>query len=203
MRIKNRWFRAKSPRGPQDIAGGVAFIAFRIGQNALKNMRKADFDIAPGPQYFSFLAEWLIFLVQIADRIAYEHMEDDDRVQFTTAMANRLGEILEENRDDLLGKAGGAEVGSFKGRFIGLLNQRADEYANHDYNDDGPDFGFLRHLAFHLVAIMEDKDKGWVHDQVIAIEAPEAAATIRRGFLGLLGEEPTTPRRGGGSVSGD
>lgn len=202
MRIKNRWFRDNSPRGPQDIAGGVAFIAFRIGQNALKNMRKADFDIAPGPQYFSFLAEWLIFLVQIADRLAYEHMEAEDRVQFTSTMANRLGEILEENRDDLLGKAGGAEVGSFKGRFIGLLNQRADEYASHDYTDDGPDYGFLRHLAFNLVAIMEDKDKTWVHDQVMSIEAPEAASTIRKGILGLMGEEPAPTRRAGG-MSGD
>ncbi|MDD5295419.1 MAG: hypothetical protein PHU46_00770 [Rhodocyclaceae bacterium] len=202
MRIKNRWFRDNSPRGPKDIAGGGAFIAFRIAQNALKNMRKADFDIAPGSQYFSFLAEWLIFLVQIADRIAYERMEEDDRIEFTTAMANRLGDILEENRDDLVGREGGAEVGSFKGRFIGLLNQRGAEYASHGYGDDGPDYGFLRHLAYNLVAILDDRDKTWVHDQVMEIEAPDAAATMRRGVLGLLGEEPRPARRAGGT-SGD
>jgi hypothetical protein len=202
MRIKNRWFRDNSPRGPDDFARGVAFISFRIGQNALKNMRKADFDIEPGSQYFSFLAEWLIFLVQIADRIAFERMEEEDRITFTTAMANRLGEILEENRDDLVGREGGAEVGNFKGRFIGLLNQRAEEYSSHDYNDEGPDYGFLRHLAYNLVAVLDDKDKTWVHDQVMAIEAPEAATTIRRGLLGLLGEEPKPSRRAGGT-SGD
>lgn len=202
MRIKNRWFRDNSPRGPKDIAGGAAFITFRLGQNVLKNMRKADFEIAPGPQYFSFLAEWLIFLTQIADRLAFERMEEADRIEFTTAMANRLGEILEENREELLGMEGGEQVGSFKGRFIGLLNQRSAEYASHAYDDEGPDYGFLRHLAHNLADIMEDRDKTWVHDQVMAIEAPEAADTIRRGVLGLLGEEPRPARRSGGS-SGD
>lgn len=202
MRIKNQWFRDNQPRSPSEIAGGAAFIAFRIAQNVLKNMRKADFDIDPGPQYFAFLAEWLIFLVLIADRMAYEHFDDEGRVEFTSAMANRVGDTLEDNREDLLGREGGAEVGTFKGRFIGLLNLRAEEYASHDYTAEGPDYGFMRHLAHNLADLMEKKDHTWIHDQVMAIEAPEAAETIRKGVLGLWGDIPKPTRRRGGT-SGD
>lgn len=202
MRIKNQWFRDNQPRSPKDIAGGAAFIAFRIAQNVLKNMRKADFDIDPGPQYFSFLAEWLIFLTLIADRLAFDRFDEEGRIEFTTAMANRVGEILEDNREDLLGREGGAEVGSFKGRFIGLLNLRAEEYASHEYTDGGPDYGFLRHLAWSVVELLPEKDKTWVHDQVMAIEAPDAAETLKKGVLGLLGELPKPARRGRGT-SGD
>jgi HD-GYP domain-containing protein (c-di-GMP phosphodiesterase class II) len=41
------------------MADALAFIAWRVAQNMLKSMRKADFDIDPGPQYFEFLAEAL------------------------------------------------------------------------------------------------------------------------------------------------
>lgn len=205
MRIKNRWFKSELPRGPRDIAGGAAFIAWRVAQQALKNMRLADFEIPAGPLYFAFLAEWLIFLTQIADRLAYPRMSAEDRAEFTGAVANRVGEILEENREMLLGDAD-MEVGSFKGRFISLLNQRGDDYAAHDYKDagaeSGPDYGFLRLLAVELVQVVGEADRVWVHDQVMEIEAPEAASTLRRGILGLLGEEPRPVRRGAG-VSGD
>lgn len=204
MRIKNQWFREDKPRRPSDIAGGAAFIAFRLAQATLKNMRKADFDIDPGPQYFSFLAEWLIFFTLISDRIVFDRFSADDRVEFTTTMANRVGEILDENRADLLGNDDGGDTnqGSFKQRFITLLNERAAEYADHDYSDQGPDYGFLRHLAYSLVAILEKKDHTWVHDQVMEIEAPDAAETMRKGVLGLLGEVPRPARRHG-VASGD
>jgi len=202
MRINNQWFKDGTPRPASEIAGGAAVIAYRVARNVLKNMRTADFDIEPGPQYFAFIAEWLAFLVQIADRLAYERMGAEDRIEFTTAMAQRVGKLLEEDWHDLLGQPTGTLVGSSSASFITLLNQRAGEYASHGYGEEGPDYGFLRHLAYQLVAILEDKDKTWVHDQVMEMEAPEAAETVKKGVLGLLGETPRPARRGHG-VSGD
>ncbi|MGE5471996.1 MAG: hypothetical protein ACM3X0_14455 [Bacteroidota bacterium] len=200
MRIKNRWFRSELLRRPRDVAGGVAFIAWRIAQQALKNMRKADFEIDLGPAYFSFLAEWLIFLIQIADRLANARLTMDERQEFTTALANRLGQILEENRSDLL--IPDTEVGSYKGRFIGLLNRRAADYACHDCPETGPDYAFRRQLANELLAVVGEADRIWVHDQIMEIEAPDAAATLRRGVLGLLDQE-ARPNRPGRGLSGD
>src|SRR5512135_3229246 len=103
MRVKSNWFRSGREKTPKEIAGAVAFIVWRIAENALKNTRKADFEIAIGPQYFAFLAEFLIFLVQLADRIAFRHFGEDERIAFTTELANRVGENLAENQRDLLG----------------------------------------------------------------------------------------------------
>ncbi len=74
MRVKSQWFRGDRSKSPQEIAGAAAFIVWRIGQNALNTMRRASFEIAVGAQYFAFLSEFLIFLVQLADRIAYRHL---------------------------------------------------------------------------------------------------------------------------------
>ena len=53
------------------MAGALAFITWRVAQNMLKSMRRADFDIDPGPQYFDFLAEAVAFAIQVAWRLAY------------------------------------------------------------------------------------------------------------------------------------
>ncbi|HMV52705.1 MAG TPA: hypothetical protein PLX20_02560 [Rhodocyclaceae bacterium] len=203
MRIKSHWFREEKPKSTREIAGASAFIAWRIAQNVLKNMRRADFEIEPGEQYFAFLAEWLIFLVQIGDRIAYSHLGPQLRVDFTSSMANRLGEILADNHNDLLGgPVPGDGVTRFKSAFIDRLNLRSADYADFDFSDTSIEYGFLRYLADHLTHVLRERDKVWVHDQVMELEAPEAVALMRKGMRGLLGEEPN-PARARTGTSGE
>jgi len=159
VRIKSHWFKDDKPRSAQQLAGAAAFIVWRVAQNALKRMRVARFDIDPGPQYFAFSSEFLVFLVQIADRIAYQRLEASERVAFTTTLATRLGEILEDNQTDLLGPPG--EVG-YRRRFISLFNECSPDYAEFRYDDSGPDFAFLRYLGNRLLEIMHGKiTPGW------------------------------------------
>ena len=66
MRIKSQWFKSDREKTPQEIGGAMAFTIWRIADNALKNTRRANFEIAIGPQYFSFLTEFLVFLIQVA-----------------------------------------------------------------------------------------------------------------------------------------
>lgn len=185
MRIKNHWFSNERPRAVADIAGAVAFIVWRVAQQVLRNMRRADFEIDAGPRYFDFLAEWLIFLIQGADRTAFERL-GEARLDFTTVLANRVGEILAENRSDLLGDASTAQI---KERFIDLLNLRLSDYADFERID----YGCLRFLAGLLAQVVGPRDTVWVHDQVMEIEAPQAIELVERGIGGLLDE---TPRRG-------
>jgi hypothetical protein len=186
MRVKSHWFKSGRDRTPQELAGAAAFIVWRIGENALKSLRSADFDIAADAQYFAFLAEFLIFLVQLADRIAYRHLNAEERATFTSALANRVGATLSENRSELLGGAADA----IKADFIALLNLRADDYANFEYEKDKDNFGFVRCLGLSLEGVMDERDRNWVTDQVMAIEAPEAVATLERAMSGLLELEP-------------
>lgn len=182
MRVKSKWFKGEREKTSQEIAGAMAFIVWRIGQNALKNTRKADFDVAIGAQYFAFLSEFLIFLVQAADRIAYGRLDGEARVAFTTALAKRVAEILADNQGELLG----GEAGGHKGNFIERLNLRAGEYAEFEYGSGGPSFSFLRYLAHCMRDVVDEKDKNWVIDQMMEIEAPEAVAMVEKAMRGLL-----------------
>jgi hypothetical protein len=200
VRIKSHWFKDDKPKSAQQLAGAVAFIVWRVAQNALKRMRVAQFDIDPGPQYFSFSSEFLMFLVQIADRIAYQRMEASERVAFTTALATRLGEILEDNQTDLLGPA---PERSYRSQFISLFNERSPEYADYGYTDEGPDFAFVRHLGNRLLEVMLEKDQSWVVSQVMEIEAPEAVAMVQKSMADLFQTGPRPARARRVRVSGD
>lgn len=193
MRVKSHWFNSGRSKSPQEIGSAVAFIAWRASDNALKNMRRAGFDIAVGPQYFDFLAEFLIFMVQLADRIAYRQMSEEDRIAFTTAVANRAGETLADNQAEYLG----ADLRASKAAFIARLNERADDYAMFEYEKGGENFSFIRALGLSMQDVMDEKDRKWVTDQIMATEAPEAIATLEKAMTGLLELEPHQPRSRG------
>ena len=98
LRVKSTWFRPGRPKTPEAMADALAFISWRVAQNMLKSMRKADFDIDPGPQYFDFLAEALAFAIQVAWRLAHPRYDEAGRIAFMTELAHRTGDELAENR---------------------------------------------------------------------------------------------------------
>ena len=169
-----------------------------MGDNALKNTRNAKFEIAIGTQYFAFLSEFLLFLIQVSDRIAYRRLSEEDRFAFTSALANRVAETHAENESRLLGGA----LADCKRHFIDQLNLRAGEYAEFTYGENGPDFSFFRYLGYCIDQVMDKKDNGWIIDQLMSIEAPEAVDMIEKTFRNLLESEPRQPRRNA-AVSGD
>lgn len=196
MRIKSHWFRSDRPKTPEEIAGAAAFIAWRVAQNALKTMRAAHYDLPPGKRYFSFVAEFLVFLTLGADRVAYRRGDGAWRVAFTTAMANRVGEILAQNESDLLGAE---SVGDVKRRFVDLVNECAAECAGFEWDDAGPDYAFLRFLGHRVADLMDERDRTWAISQVIEVEAPEGIEMLQKAMAGLLGEAPRRPRRAAGA----
>lgn len=198
MRIKSHWFKSGRERTPQEIADALAFVTWRIGDNALKKTRKADFEIEAGPQYFAFLVEFLLFLIQAADRIAYRQLCAEDRFAFTSTLANRVAETYAENYSRLLG----GSPGEAKLHFINLLNQRADGYADFDYGEDGPSFNFTRYLGYCMEQVMDEQDSAWIIDQMMSIAAPEAVQMLEKTMRDLYEAEPRqAPRRA--AVSAD
>jgi len=198
MRIKSQWFKSDREKTPEEVAGAMAFTIWRIADNALKNTRKANFEIAIGPQYFSFLSEFLVFLIQVADRIAYRQLPGEDRFAFTSTLANRVAETLAENQSRLMGES----IPEHKKNFIDTLNERAGEYADFNYGSDGPEFAFTRYLAFCMREVMDEKDAEWVIDQMMSIEAPEAVEMVEKTMKNLFTTEPG-PARTRNRISGD
>lgn len=182
IRVKSNWFKGDRKKTPQEIAGALAFTIWRISDNTLKNVRKADFDIAIGEQYFAFLTEFLIFLVQVADRIVYTQLNEQDRYDFTSALVNRVAEHMAENQSEWLG----GPVRVYKDRFVDRLNQRAGEYADFHYTGVETSFTFILYLGQCMRDVMDEKDKTWVVDQIMAIEVPEAVAMLEKAMTGLF-----------------
>jgi len=198
LRIKSSWFKEGREHTPQEISDALAFVISRIADNALKNTRKAKFEIEVGPQYFNFLAEFLMFLIISADRIAYRKLSEADRQIFTSNLANRVAETFAENRSRLLVE----NLAYCKQNFIDLLNKRASEYADFVYDENGPAYTFYRYLAYCIGEVMTEADSGWIIDQMISYEAPEAIQMVEKTLRGLYEAEPGKPHRRT-SASGD
>lgn len=195
MRVKAQWFKTDRVRPPEEMAGAMAFIIWRAGINAVKQMREADFDINPGPSYFSFMREVLIFMAMVADRIAYEALEAEARARFTAEVARKLALILEENEVRLIGPERAEHC---RLQFVELYNLRAGDYATFGFADNTPDFVFMRYLGACVTALVPPKDQTWAMDQIVAIEAPDAVESILKGMRGLFaGPEERAPRRRG------
>lgn len=185
MRVKTRWHKTGA-KPQKQLATVAAATIWRIAHQAVKNMLKADFEIERGPRYLAVMAEFMAFLVHVSDRMAYERLKGDERVEFTTATAVRLAEILEQNRLELFGPNRATD---YRNAFIELINQRGEDYATCQYTTEGPDYGFLRVLAHGIRELMEERDRTWVFDQVMEIEAPEAVKTLTKALRGLFHPE--------------
>lgn len=202
IRIKNHWFRDGAAKTPRQNASAMAFITWRVAQNTLKQMRSANFDIEIGPQYFAFTREVLVFLTQVLDRMANEQMDTATRVEFMTALVQRVAQVLQENEDELMGLPAAGQTSHYD-HFIDLYNELADHYAEFGYDAQGPDFAFMRYLGHRIEALMPQKDQRWVVDQIIASEVPDAIEMLKRGMDGVLSTEPRPARTAHGSGASD
>ncbi|MBK9443221.1 MAG: hypothetical protein IPN53_18795 [Comamonadaceae bacterium] len=180
----------------------MAFIAWRVAQNMLKQMRSARFDIEIGAQYFAFTREVLVFLTQLLDRMAFERLEPEERAAFMNALVKRIGEILQDNEDGLLGKPPAGQLGYYD-QFVDLFNELADHYADFGFDAQGPDFAFVRYLGHRIALLMPQKDQRWVLDQVMASEVPDAFAYLQKALEGVLSTDERSPRAARAGVSGD
>ena len=131
-----------------------------------------------------------MFLIQVADRIAFRQFSADARFGFTSTLANRVAETLAENQSRLMG----GSIAEHKQRFIDKLNLRAGEYADFNYDSKGPEFAFIRYLAFCMREVMDEKDVEWVIDQMMSIEAPNAVDMVEKTMRDLSDTEPKKPR---------
>lgn len=193
-------FHTEGQRSAATLASVVALLAWKLAVAAINRMRKADYDIDIGRPYFDFICEFLVFMAVVADRVAYLKLDPDKRTDFTTALAVRLAEIVEENNYMLLASA---DPGACKRHFIDLFNRRSGEYAEFDYGPEGPDFGFKRLFAACLREGLPEKDRLWVVDQVMDIEVPEALKSLDKTLTGLFGAGTGKPRPERAGISGD
>jgi hypothetical protein len=195
IRIKSHWSNKKSARTLPEIAGALAFIAWRIALDKAINLHCERFIYRDDTQRLAVIAEYLAFLIQLADRLAYARFPEENaegsgnangdapRRTLITALARKVVEHLQDNSQDLAGP------GDHANAFIDLLNRRCADYADYPFGPTGPSFGFLRHLGYEVQRLMgTGQDNRWVIDQVMDQDGPAAYQSFARAFDDLFAD---------------
>jgi hypothetical protein len=181
IRIKSHWNNEEAERSPLEIASALAYIAWRIAVDKAISLHCERFVYESDAQRLAVIREYLLFLIQVADRLAAERLGLEDRRILVTALARKIIEHVQDNSQDLLGP------GDYASPFIQSLNTRSDEYADFQLAEDGPSYAFLRHLGFEIQSLMgQGAENRWVIDQVMDKDGYEAYKTFARAFANLF-----------------
>ena len=200
VRIRSRFHAGGRARSMAELASVVAMLSWKLAIESIQRMRRAKFDIDLGRPYFDYVVETMAFHAHLADRVAFEKLDAEGRGEFTTALAKRMAEAIEDNADMLLAAS---EPDACRRYFLDVFNAAGADYAEYACDEKGPDFGFRRAYAARVREGMPEKDKTWVYDQVMEIEAPEGVQAIRKTLDGLFGGGELPSRRAREGVSGE
>lgn len=184
-RIKSTWHQSdrneSADRSFEDVAGAMAFIAWRIALESARDLHRERYNYESDQQRTAVIAEFLAFLVQVADRIVHDMLDEDERKAAINALGQRLADHIQDNLADLFGP------GDYRAPFIETLNERLQDYAAFTFEDDQPDYHFLRYLGDRILKIMgEDQTNRWVIDEVMEKSAPAAVKHMTTSVRNLL-----------------
>lgn len=184
MRIRSKWSAKNRDRTPEEIAGVVGFIAWRICTQAVLELENNNFQTDTQVQRLAIIWEFAAFLIHITDRMMFDRMDEEERAVFISAMAKAMAQTMQDNMEDFLGS------GYYKPDLINTLNLRMNEYSKFGYSEEsGPSFPMLRYFGECVTTVIGERQKKWVTTQIIDIEAPDAITTLKKGISNLLPEE--------------
>jgi len=181
VRVKSKWNKKERNRSIAETAGAMGFILWRIAQQGVLNLENEGFQTDTNAQRLDVMAEFLTFLLHLVDRRVIGLMEMDERQELVTSLAKKLADFIQENRTDASGK------GEYRQKFIQLLNERTNDYADFSVGeDDVPGYAFRRYFGENVRAVMGDKDNQWITDQVMDVEVPEMLKPLNKAANDLL-----------------
>lgn len=181
LRIKSHWMSDRRERALPEIAGALAFIAWNLAKDKAITLHCERFVYASDEQRLGVIQEYLIFLIQIADRLAHGTLGDEERRVLVTELARTLVLHVQDNSQDLLGP------GDYGTPFLERLDRRSDEYAEHGFGEDGPSYAFLRSLGYEIQVLMgEGQENRWVIDQVMDKDGWDVYRKFSRAFRDLF-----------------
>ncbi len=179
-RIHSKWHRDGRERTTDEVAGAVAFNSWKIALDKTINLRGEQFNQRSELQ-LNIIIEYLLYQVQIIDRILHQQLDEEKRREFITALVLRLAELVQENSCESLG------AGDYGTPFIQLFNQRSTEYAELGFSTDGPSYPFLRHLGSQIQRLMGDEqEQRWVIDQVMDRDGMDVYKKIHTSIQNIL-----------------
>jgi hypothetical protein len=181
LRIKSHWHDDEAERSLDEVAGAVAFIAWRIAKDKAINLHGERFVYESDEQRMAVIHEYLYFQIQIVDRMVYGRLDDQDRRSLIVQLVLKLAAHVQDNSLDILGP------GDYGKPFIEGFNVRGQEYAELGFGNDGPSYPFLRHLGHEIQQVMGEREENrWVIDQVMDKDGWEVYKQFSRALGDLL-----------------
>lgn len=181
MKMRATWHKNKT-RGLDEIAGAISFICWQIAAERARKMRDVDFAFHSHRHQMDVVSEFLAFLAHCVDRRMLPQFTESERQQFIMKLANKLADIVDDNRKDVQGP------GQYKQAMIDLFNQRFGEYATLPFDDDQPTFSVYRFLASNIQNIVDENDKQGALEQVMEVEGPNATDLLNKALNQLMPE---------------
>ena len=77
LRIKSHWHDDDAERSLEEIAGALAFIGWRVAKDRAINLHGQDYVYETDEQRFAVIFEYLIYHLQIIDRLAAMDLQLD------------------------------------------------------------------------------------------------------------------------------
>ena len=180
MRVKSKWSNKGRERTLDEVGGATAFILWRIAQQGLLNLENEGFQTDTRSQRMDVIAEFLAFLLHLADRMKSEALDAGERQEFITSLALHLASTMQENRSEAEGS------GDYRQPLIDLLNERGANYAECPMPDGEPGYVMKRYFGENVSAVMGEKDNKWITDQVMDIEVPETLVPLKKALRELF-----------------
>ena len=183
MRVKSKWSNKGRERTLDETGGAAAFILWRIAQQGLLNLENEGFQTDTRSQRMDVIAEFLAFLLHLADRKQSEALDANERQEFITSLAQHLANTMQENRVDAEGK------GDYRRLLITLINERGANYAECPMPDGEPGYAMKRYLGECITAVMGEKDNKWITDKVMDVEVVEALKPLNKALRELFARD--------------
>ncbi len=196
MRLRTRWKDKTRPRSTAEQASVIGTALWKIAAEAVLNLENENFQTDTQAQRLDVIMEHLTFGLHLLDRLCYGRLPDADRAELVTATAQHVAKLVHDNSRQVLGE------GSYRDRFIELLNTRSGEYAEHGFEQGEPAFGMLLAFGYRVCAVMGPRDNRWLLDHMVAIEGPEILDILKKTVSGFLeqrqmAEEPSAAGENG------
>lgn len=182
IRMKTHWHNDKE-RSLNELASALGLMIWKVSANRLLEMENIGFMTHSNMQRLAIIGEFLAFLLQATDRLAFERLNNEDRTAFINALAKHLIRAFVENQTDLLGKGN-----DYVGFFTDFLNQRGEEYAALGFVQNEAQLDFLRHFGTQIEKLLSNtaENKHWIVQHVIELDGPQAIKSVRQTLEDLL-----------------
>ncbi|MCH9749143.1 MAG: hypothetical protein K0U09_00100 [Proteobacteria bacterium] len=178
MRVKSTWHKTQV-KTIDDIAGALAFNAWRITKNQLTDLINEAYVIEK-EQVFDVIQEYLCYLIQCVDRLSFDILDAKKRQELVIALAKQSADYYHENKDERIGP------GDHWQEFIQTYNSRSQDYSDYAFQDGEPNYLFMRYFGEKIHQAMSASDDKWIIQQIVEIQAPKAFKSIQKSVNDLV-----------------